>query len=73
MVEELNFAYTDVYTGKAQTGEINAQVSLNEVYSKLSTEMKSHIYTLDGIANISHIINSTTPNIIEMLFSEPKS
>ena len=58
MVEELNFAYTDVYTGKAQTGEINAQISLNEVYSKLSTEMKSHIYTLDGTSTISLVDSS---------------
>ena len=58
MVEELNFAYTDVYTGKAQTGKINAQVSLNEVYSKLSTEMKSHIYTLDGTSTISLVDSS---------------
>ena len=62
MLEELNFAYTDVYTGKAQTGEINAQVSLTEVYSKLSTEMKSHIYTVDGTSTIS-LVNSNQSSI----------
>ena len=62
MVEELNFAYTDVYTGKAQTGEINAQVSLNEVYSKLSAEMKGHIYTLDGTSTIS-LVDSNQSSI----------
>ena len=62
MLEKLNFAYTDVYTGKAQTGEINAQVSLNEVYSKLSTEIKSHIYTVDGTSTIS-LVNSNQSSI----------
>ena len=62
LLEELNFAYTDVYTGKAQTGEINAQVNLNEVYSKLSTVIKSHIYTVDGTSTIS-LVNSSQSSI----------
>ena len=69
MVEELNFAYTDVYTGKVQTGEINAQISLNEVYLKLSAEMKGHIYTLDGTSTIS-LVDSNQSSITLLNDSE---
>ena len=51
-MEELNLVCMDLYTTKAQTG--NVDISMSDVYNKLTNDMevKSHIYPVDGTSTI---------------------